>query len=139
MHRFFLLFALGIVTLCILAALVMNDLPRLSFLFVPRDIEQAVADSLACGDGSCAAITVGVKQTPVDAADQSSGIEARWCVAYVRIEGNTGKYTRNYVRWAYQTAKSYRFTIEKKHGSYEAVSNSRNSDGDPERYNRYCR
>ena len=139
MRRFLPLLVLGFVTLCVAAALLAYFLPNISFLLVPGEIKQAVEHSLDCGDGTCAAINVRVKQAPVDAADQQNGIEARWCVAYVRVEENTGSYSREYLPWAYQTAKSYRFILEKTHGSYEPVSFGRGSDGDPERYDQYCR
>ena len=139
MRRFTPVLVLGIVTLCVLAALLAYFLPSMSLFLVPTEIKQAVVDSLDCGDGTCAAIDINAKQTSVDAADQQNGIEARWCVAYLRVEENTGSYTRDYLPWAYQTAKSYRFVLEKTHGSFEPFSFGRSSDGDPERYNRYCR
>jgi hypothetical protein len=139
MRRSLPFLVLGAVALCIVAAVLTYFLPSISFFLVPGEIKQAVADSLDCGDGTCAAINVRVKQAPVDATDQQNGIEARWCVAYVRIEQNTGSYTRDFLPWAYQTAKSYRFILEKTRGSYEPVSYGRGSDGDPERYDQYCR
>ncbi|HET9222642.1 MAG TPA: hypothetical protein VFO07_09070 [Roseiflexaceae bacterium] len=139
MRRYAPFIALSIVTLCIAAAALAYFLPSLSLSLVPGEIRQPVADSLECGDGTCTAINVRARQAPVDAADQSNGIEARWCVAYLRVEQNTGSLTREYLPWAYQTAKSYRFVLEKTHGSYEPISFSRSSDGDPERYELYCR
>jgi hypothetical protein len=139
MRRYAPFIALGIVTAGLLATLLAYFLPSMSLLLVPSEIKQAVAASLDCGDGACAAISVRTKQTPVDAADQSNGIEARWCVAYLRVEQNTGSLSREYLPWAYQTAKSYRFILEKTHGGYEPISFGRSSDGDPERYDQYCR
>jgi hypothetical protein len=139
MRRYAPFIVLGIVTLCFLAGLLAYFLPSLSSSLVPSEIKQAVADSLECGDGACTAINVNTKQVPVNAADQSNGIEARWCVSYLRVEQNTGDYTRQYLPWAYQTAKSYRFVLEKMHGNYEPISFGRSSDGDPERYDHYCR
>ena len=139
MRRFLPFFVLGAVALCVAAALLAYFLPSISFFLVPGEVKQAVAESLDCGDGTCAAIGVRVEQAPVDAADQSNGIEARWCVAYLRIEQNTGSFTRELLPWAYQTAKSYRFILERTHGSYEHISFGRGSDGDPERYDQYCR
>jgi hypothetical protein len=138
MRRYVLIFLL-IIGVVALVVFLVNSLPRISFLLVPSEIRQAVVDSLDCGDGTCTAINIRAKQTPVDAADQRNGIDTRWCVSYLRIEENTGSYTRNYLPWAYQTAKSYRFTLEKTHGSYEPLSYGRSSDGDPERYDQYCR
>jgi hypothetical protein len=56
----------------------------------------------------------------------------------LRVEENTGSYTRDYLPWAYQTAKRYRFTLEQTQGHIEQVSYGRDSDGDPERYDHYC-
>jgi hypothetical protein len=138
MRRYVPFIVLGVLTLCISASLLAYFLPSLSLFLVPSDIKQAVSDSLECGDGACTAIYVRAKPAPVDAVDQSNGIEARWCVSYLRVEENTGSFTREYLPWAYQTAKSYRFVLEKMHGSYEPIAFGRSSDGDPQRYDQYC-
>ena len=130
---------LGIVTLCLVTLALIVFLPSISFFMVPDEIKQAVAESLDCGDGTCTAINVQARSTSVDATDQGNGIAARWCVSYLRVEENTSSYTREYLPWAYQTAKSYRFILEKRHGSIEPVSFSRGSNGDPQRYDQYCR
>ena len=131
--------ALAIAIVCIAGLLLAYFLPRLSFFLVPSEIKPAIAGSLECGDGACTAINIRARQAPVSAGDQSNGIEARWCVTYVRVEENTGSSTRDYLPWAYQTAKSYRFVLEKQHGGFEPLSFGRSSDGDPERYDQYCR
>jgi hypothetical protein len=139
MRRTVAVFMLGIAAVCISAALLAYFLPSMSLSLVPGEIRQAVADSLDCGDGTCTAINIRTRQTAVDAADLRNGIEARWCVSYLRVEENTGSSTREFLPWAYQTAKSYRFVLEKTHGRYEPLSFGRSSDGDPERYDQYCR